>query len=86
MQKRVNLVITYYNNYNVNLEKRLQNETLVAKIGFHTEENGPSKICATNPQPPPPPWIKNMYENNASARRTAHCTQTQREARGRARS
>ena len=55
VQKRVNLVMTYYN---VNLEKMPQNETLVAKLGFDAEDNRPSKICATNPQPPPPPWIK----------------------------
>ena len=43
VQKRVNLT---------DLAKMLQNEPLLAKIGCDTAENGPSKIWATNTQPP----------------------------------
>ena len=43
VQKRVNLV---------DLEKMLQNEPSVQKLGFDTAENRPSKVEAASNQPP----------------------------------
>ena len=38
---------------------RVTSESLIAKIGFHTAENGPSKMLATDQTPTTPFVVKN---------------------------